>query len=84
MAEAVKAATGQPLRRESLGSIEELRRQLEDSTARDSNPYARMGERYQLFMLTVPPLRDLRNERYDGLRPEPFHAFAQRQFGQEA
>ena len=84
MADAVEAAIGQPLRRESLGSLEELRQQIEETTARDPNPYARMGERYQLFMLTVPPLRDLRNHRYDGLRPEPFHDFVQRQFGQEA
>ena len=83
MAVAVEAATGTPLRRESLGSVQELRRQLEDATARDPNPYARLGERYQLFMLTVPPPSDLRNEHYDGLRPEPFAAFAQRQFGQE-
>ncbi|HVG47283.1 MAG TPA: NmrA family NAD(P)-binding protein [Rubellimicrobium sp.] len=84
MADAVEAATGQPLRRESLGSVEEPRRELEDTTARNPNPYARIGERYQLFMLTVPPLRDLQNDRYDGLRPESFHDFAQRQFGQEA
>ena len=84
MVSAVVAATGQPLRRESLGSVEELRRQIEDSTARDPNPYARIGERYQLFMLTVLPLSELRNDHYDGLRPESFHAFAQRQFGQKA
>ena len=84
MASAVEAATGQPLRRESLGPVEELRRQLADTTARDPNPYARMGERYQLFMLTVSPLSELRNDSYDGLRPESFHDFAQRQFGQEA
>ncbi|TNC49438.1 hypothetical protein FHG66_11110 [Rubellimicrobium rubrum] len=84
MADAVEAATGQPLRRESLGPVEELRRQIEATTALNPNPYARIGERYQLFMLTVPPLRDVQNTRYDGLRPEPFHVFAQRQWGQEA
>ena len=81
MADAVEVATGQPLRRESRGTAEELRRQIEESTARDPNPYARMGERYQLFMLTVPPLRDSQNARYEGLRPEPFRAFVQRQLG---
>ena len=84
MAHAMEAVTGQPLRRESLGSVEELRRQLKETATRDPNPYARLGERYQLFMLTVPPLSDLRNDRYVGLRPEPFHDFVQRQFGQEA
>ena len=82
MADAVEAVTGRRYARQSLGTIDDLRRAIDDIRHRDPDPMARVMLVYQLFMLTgVTALDDLQNDRYPDIQPETFADVAARMLG---
>jgi hypothetical protein len=62
---AVEQATGRTLVRQQRGTIADLRA----AVSRATNPWAAIGEWYNLSMLATPPFTVLANERYPDLRP---------------
>jgi len=62
---AVEHVTGSSLARNNRGSIEDLR----GIVAAAGNPWAAMGEWYNLSMLTTPPFADTSNGRYPEVTP---------------
>ena len=64
MISAVEQVTGEPLVREQRGTIADLR----TAVAGAANPWAAIGEWYNLSMLATPPFAVLANERYPELR----------------
>ena len=82
MADAIEAVTGRRYTRQSLGTIDDLRRAIDHIRHRDPDPMARVMLVYQLFMLTgVTALDDLQNDRYPDIQPETFADVAARMLG---
>lgn len=77
MINAVETATARSYRRNSLGTVDDLRQAIADT--RRHNPSDAVMLVYMLFMLTGrTALDDLQNERYPDIEPELFAAVARR------
>jgi uncharacterized protein YbjT (DUF2867 family) len=73
----VEHLTGRALTRNPRGSVEDLRA----AVARAGNPWAAIGQWYNLAMITTPPFSATANERYPDLVPTRLGAYLERTLG---
>jgi hypothetical protein len=69
--EAVEHASGQPYTRRSLGTVDDLRAQIDTARAAGASPADVVMQVYLLYMLTgQTALEDLQTRRYPDLHPQ--------------
>ncbi len=69
---ALEQVTGRTFKRESRGSVAELKVWIDDTRASNPDPMATIAARYQLYMLIGPVLQNVQNSRYPDIVPETF------------
>lgn len=74
---AVEDITGRTLTRNRRGSIEDLRRTVTEA----GNPWAVIGQWYNLAMITTPPFSTTENSRYADVTPTPLATYLQAAIG---
>lgn len=74
---AVEDVTGRTLTRNPRGSVDDLRR----TVAEAGNPWAAIGQWYNLAMITTPPFSTTDNLKYADVTPTPLAAYLQNAIG---
>ena len=73
----VERVTGRALTRNQRGSLDDLRA----AVANAGNPWAAIGQWYNLAMITTPPFSATANERYPDLAPTSLGVYLERTIG---
>ena len=74
LADAIGQRTGSPVPTRSLGSLEQLRDNLQAA----GDPWSQVMQWYTLALLTTPPFANTANDRYPGVQPETIEQYLDR------